>query len=204
MSVTHATRPSQKEVVSHGKSSAELLKSSLVQFYSCNANLEKIIPIINRTSPVSLRLLDHFVVNYSAQHGVSYPVKDQIFEVHKSYDAQLSKYHKTLFDPFRRGDKITLQYNEKERFDTTLAQLCFFRWCIQNKVLEYVEKHLNAINENMKAHLSRTEGDRGGNGSVSSGSLRSRRSSRRSSGSSSLTAVRTSMNGSSKYVVQFD
>lgn len=188
-------------------SSAELLKASLIDFYNCPVNIERILPIINRTSPVSLRLLDHFVVNYSATHAVSYPLKDQIFEVHKSYSAQLGKYHKTLFDPFRRGEKITLQYNGKNCLETTLAQLCFFRWCIQNKVLDYVEKHSHAINENMKIHLSRNGVSDGSSTSTTESSVDSlgrRTSRRRSPGTGSVTAVRTALNGNVKYTVRFN
>lgn len=214
-SATPLTRSRRNQHVSSStSSSAELLQSSLINFYRYPTHFEKILPIINRTSAVSLRLLDHFVVNYSATHGTSYPLNDQIFEVHKSYDAQLNKFHKTLFDPFRRGNKIVLLYNDKERIETTLAQLCFFRWCIQNGVLDYVEKHLHAINENMKLHLSRCHernsdssisgSSSSSSSSTSSASLGRRHTSRRRSQQPTVTARRTPMNGKNKYIVSFD
>lgn len=197
----------------HGQTSptsAELLKAKLCEFYRCLFNVERILPILNRTSPISLRLLDHFVVNYSAQHVVKYRLNDkEIFDVHQSYDAQLSKYHKTLFDPFRRGAKVTLECKDRDppiRIETTLAQLCFFRWCIENRILDYIEKHLNAITDNMKQHLQRTGNvfDTMSSTDSSITSTSSRRGSRRRSSGTDVAARRTSLNGNMKYVVSFD
>lgn len=185
---------------------AEILKAKLCEFYMNTTNVERILPIVNRTSPVSLRLLDHFVVNYAVTHSVAYPLNDkEIFDVHKSYDAQLNKYHKILFDPFRRGEKVTLECADRDppiRIETTLAQLCFFKWCIEYKVLEYVEKHIHAITDNMKQHLAtKVTFDASVDTSGSSGK---RRSSRRRTSSGDLAARRLAMNGRSRFIVTFD
>jgi hypothetical protein len=55
----------------------------------------------------------------------------------------------SLIDPFQRNARIPLIYNGKVH-TTTIAQLCFFRWCIQYKILDYVEKHKCLINDDMK------------------------------------------------------
>ena len=199
--------------------SAELLKSSLVEFYRYPTHLERILPIINRATnqKISLRLLDHFVVNYAAMHQISYALGDKIFEVHKSYDAQLGKYHKTLFDPFRRGgssSRIILCTSDREQIETTLGQLCFFRWCLQNGIIEYVEKHVNAITEHMKFHTTRncllsdrttlTNDSSSISSSSSTGTAGSRRTSRRRSSGNDVIARRTPLNGAQRYVVRFD
>ncbi len=42
-----------------------LLLNNLMKFYNKNNNLDKILPIINGESTISLRLIDWFVTNYS-------------------------------------------------------------------------------------------------------------------------------------------
>ena len=115
-----------------------------------------ILPIINRTSRLSLRLLDYFCVNYAREQRVGYTVDGQYFDVHASYKDQLKSYSKKLFDPFKRHTRIQLKKDSIE-LETTVGQLCFFQWCIDNKVLEYVTEHMDAISEHMKRTLQRPD-----------------------------------------------
>ena len=46
-------------------SRSELLMSSLEVFFRKTENINKILPIINGTSKISLRVIDWFVTNYS-------------------------------------------------------------------------------------------------------------------------------------------
>ena len=39
-----------------------------MKFYNKNNNIDKILPIINGESKISLRLIDWFVTNYSKKH----------------------------------------------------------------------------------------------------------------------------------------
>ena len=43
----------------------ECLKKKLLEFYNKDGNMEKILPIINGESTISLRLVDWFATNYS-------------------------------------------------------------------------------------------------------------------------------------------
>jgi hypothetical protein len=46
---------------------------------------------------------------------------------------------------------MTIHRNDSsDKFVTTLGQLCFFRWCLTHNVLDYVEKNLSVISEDMK------------------------------------------------------
>ena len=47
-----------------------------------------------------------------------------------------------LFDPFRRHERITIAcpLSEKKRLETTVAQLNFFKWAIESKVLDWINK----------------------------------------------------------------
>jgi len=134
-------------------SSDEVLKISLLKFFQKKDHIEKFLPILIRTASISLRLLDYFCVTYCKQHSVSYTISDKYFDVYSSYKNQLNTYSKKKFDPFKRNNRIPLVYNGK-RYYTTIAQLCFFKWCFTYKVIEYVEKHKSEINEEMKSYSS--------------------------------------------------
>ena len=45
-----------------------ILLDNLMKFYTKNNNIDKILPIINGESKISLRLIDWFVTNYSKKH----------------------------------------------------------------------------------------------------------------------------------------
>ena len=46
-----------------------------MKFYSENNNMEKILPIINGQSKLSLRLIDWFATNYSKKYYTVYNIK---------------------------------------------------------------------------------------------------------------------------------
>jgi len=49
---------------------------NLYQFYLCNDNILKILPIITSNSNISIRVLDWFVTNYSKKYNIIYNLKD--------------------------------------------------------------------------------------------------------------------------------
>ena len=130
--------------------SKELLMTSLSKFYTDKTHIEKIIPIINGKSEVSLRLLDWFVTNYSKKTVTNIVLSENVsFNVYLSYRSQLKAYSKQQFDPFRRRDRITFYYEKEEFIETTIGQLNFFRWVIQNNILEYITENLKVIEFDM-------------------------------------------------------
>lgn len=171
------------------------LKVTLLKFFQKKENIERFLPILTRTSSVSLRLLDYFCVTYAKETPVSYFVANKYFDAYASYKNQLHNFSKKKFDPFKRNARIPLCYNGKKYY-TTIAQLCFFKWCLTYNVVDYVEKHKNEINEDMKNTLSRDLGSEMStdeSGSTNSGS-RLGKSSRRKR-SSNITAVATRVIG---------
>jgi hypothetical protein len=129
--------------------SKDLLMNSLSKFYADKTNIEKIAPIINGKSEVSLRLLDWFVTNYSKKTVTNIMQNDEAFNVYLSYRSQLKAYSKQQFDPFRRRDRITFFYEKEESIETTIGQLNFFRWVIQNSILEYISENIKVIELDM-------------------------------------------------------
>ena len=140
-----------------------LLLVSLTRFYSQPGNMQAILPYIEGAHEgrpegqgVSLRLIDWFVTNYSKKYNVvlmSPNAKDlasqQHFNVYLSYRSQLKAYSKQQFDPFRRRDRILFCYRTGCSVETTVGQLNFFRWMLQNRLLDYVERNLDSIENDM-------------------------------------------------------
>lgn len=135
-------QPGGNNTESSAANTTDILKASLLKFFENKDNIGRFLPIINRTSPVSLRILDYFCVNFSRSTQVVYMIMDdKYFDVHSSYKNQLKTFSKKRFDPFRRNGRLTFRY-DTERFDTTIGQLCFFKWCLTHNVLDYVEKNI--------------------------------------------------------------
>lgn len=139
-----------------------LLLDNLLAYYNKNNNLEKILKIINGESLISLRLIDWFATNYSKKFFTVYMLKnsqgeDYRFKVYIDYKLKLKAYSKKRFDPFCRWDRITIPYNKDSMIQTTIGQLNFFRWVLENKILDYIEKHYNEINNDMNKRNSTTK-----------------------------------------------
>ena len=134
--------------------------SWLQEFYTSSGNLEKLLPILQGKSVISLRLIDYFVTNYSKKMNTSYMLNGKHFLIYFNYKRELNAYSKRLFDPFCRRERIMFQAQGVEQFVTTVGQLNFFRWFIEKDILSYIEKHHEDIEKDMvstlKQHYSRT------------------------------------------------
>jgi hypothetical protein len=133
--------------------SKDLLMMSLSKFYNVKSNINKMLPLIEQRSDVSLRLVDWFVTNYAKKNNtvITKELNGNIihFNVYLSYRNQLKAYSKEKFDPFRRNEHILFYYENNKCIETTHGQLNFFRWVIQNDILEYIREHMNVIEQDM-------------------------------------------------------
>lgn len=124
----------------------KLLLVSLNRFYSSKKNLKEISSIILGTSKLSLRLIDWYVTTHCKRHNIVYILNNnEYFNVYLNYRSQLKAFKKTQFDPFRRRERITFSVDNDNNVYTTIGQLNFFRWAIQNKILKTIEKNLNHL-----------------------------------------------------------
>ena len=127
----------------------------LQDFYNQPGRLEEVLPVLTGTSPVSLRLIDWFVTNYSKKFNTCYPLEEsdgssRVFMVHFHYKRELKAYSKQLFDPFCRNDRIRFQvYGHPPIEETTVGQLNFFRWAIEKGVLGHILEHAADIERDM-------------------------------------------------------
>ena len=131
-----------------------LLLNTLNTFYQKDNNIDKMLSIINGQSSISLRLVDWFVTNYSKKHFVIYPLNNTRFKVYDDYKLKLRAYSKKRFDPFCRWERITIPYKDNVSMQTTIGQLNFFKWALENKIIGYIEEHYEAIEKDMNARNS--------------------------------------------------
>ena len=156
----------------------ELLKIKLLEFYD-EGNLNILLPIINQQTRLSLRSLDWFVTNYCKKYNINYPLKkpdgDTIsYFPFKSYKSQLKAYSKKYCDPFCRRTRVFFDYRNKNitefksnfKFDhkeyilTTIGQLNFFRFAIQDDIIKYAIEHIEEIERDMNSTLKNRENEK--------------------------------------------
>ena len=141
-----------------------ILLKSLDNYYSNDNKIEQFNDYVNGTKKISLRIIDWFVTNYSKKYNVFYEVYripdggisfeengnelyNQINIFH-AYKSQLKSYSKKKFDPFCRKERIN--FNCKDyNIETTLGQLNFFKWALDNMVLEYITENYSHIENDM-------------------------------------------------------
>lgn len=133
----------------------QLLFNKLTDYYTQDSRLDSILPIINGTSELSIRIIDWFVTNYSKQYYTVYMIEDKTnnlfrrFKVYNDYKLKLKAYSKKRFDPFCRRERIYIPYKNNTHVQTTLGQLNFFKWAIENNIILYIKDHLREIEEDM-------------------------------------------------------
>ena len=136
----------------------DLLMKNLLEFYQKDGNLDKILSIINVEAKISLRLIDLFATNYSKKHYVVYTIqrktRKERFKVYVDYKLKLRAYSKKRFDPFCRWDRVTIPYKDDTCIQTTIGQLNFFRWALENKILDYVRDNFDPIERDMNRRNS--------------------------------------------------
>ena len=142
-----------------------LLIIPITKFFSNRDMLNKIITILKGES-ISLRLIDWFVTNYCKKFNILYNLNDfkgeqpdkskdeiQSFDnfiiIHNNYKGQLKAYSKKNFDPFCRRNRIRFYYEDNKYFITTVGQLNFFKWALENYIIDYIENHIKSIDADM-------------------------------------------------------
>jgi hypothetical protein len=138
-----------------------LLLNNLMEFYKNKDKLNKMLSIINGESKISLRIVDWFVTNYSKKYYTVYdlhlpdsPEETRRFKVYNDYKLKLKAYSKKRFDPFCRWERITVPYSDSLYMETTIGQLNFFKWALDNRIIEYIEEHYQEIEKDMNMRNS--------------------------------------------------
>ena len=135
----------------------DLLLSNLLAFYNRDNNLRTMLQVVAGETRVSLRIVDWFVTNYAKKYYTVYniPANPSIgalarrFKVYCDYKLKLKAYSKKRFDPFCRWDRISIPYTARSSVQTTIGQLNFFKWIIEDEVIQYIEDHYEEIENDM-------------------------------------------------------
>ena len=152
----------------HSQTQNELLLTNLLDFYKKEDHMDRFMKIINGESAVSLRIIDWFVTNFAKKNFTVYsiPAKNRCstvingeenmerFKVFHHYKLELKAYSKVRFDPFSRRERIMIPYTNDTSLQTTIGQLNFFKWAIENQVLEYIENNYDEIELDMNSRNS--------------------------------------------------
>jgi hypothetical protein len=137
----------------------ELLLNNLMNFYKDNNNLTRMLKIITGESKISLRIVDWFATNYAKKNYTLYEIVNAVgvplrFKVYFDYKLKLKAYSKKRFDPFCRWDRISIPYKDGTCIETTIGQLNFFKWAIENKIIDYIETNYDVIEKDMNTRNS--------------------------------------------------
>lgn len=135
----------------------DILLQKLMRFYEEQDNLKQMLSIINGTSKVSLRIVDWFSTNYSKKNYTI--IENSItprFKVYDDYKLKLKAYSKKRFDPFCRWERIQVPVVKGSDycFETTIGQLNFFKWALENGIIDFIEKNYDIIEKDMNSNNS--------------------------------------------------
>ena len=151
-----------------------LLLESLISYYS--KNISVLTNIITQKNTLSLRILDWLVTNYAKKNNIVYKIYtssgETNFNIYLDYKNQLKAYSKKYFDPFCRRERIVINttnlswtiYDENNKLQrenteliTTVGQLNFFKWFIENKVLNFAIENIKLIDKDMIDTLDKSK-----------------------------------------------
>jgi len=157
-----------------------LLFTKIKKFFNEKDNVQELLDIIEGNTKLSLRIIDWFVTNYSKKNFiVIHNKKKQIerftagrvspktkkkleekfeeFNVHLNYKSQLKSFQKKQFDPFCRRQRLNFYYSTEKFIVTTVGQLNFFKWAIENNILKYIRENLNEIEKDMNQNIKKNK-----------------------------------------------
>lgn len=138
----------------------DLLLNNLLDFYKDEKNLDRMLQIITGESRISLRIVDWFATNYAKKYYTLYTINEsgnnveRRFKVYVDYKLKLKAYSKKRFDPFCRWERISIPYKNGQYIETTIGQLNFFKWALENKVVDYINDNYETIEKDMNSRNS--------------------------------------------------
>jgi hypothetical protein len=137
----------------------DLLMNNLMEYYKDEKQLDRMLKIITGDCKISLRIVDWFATNYAKKYYTLFDILqangvNKRFKVYVDYKLKLKAYSKRRFDPFCRWDRISVPYKNGTCIETTLGQLNFFKWALENKVIDYIEENYETIEKDMNSRNS--------------------------------------------------
>jgi hypothetical protein len=130
-----------------------------MEYYKDEGQLDRMLKIITGECKISLRIVDWFATNYAKKYYTLFDIpmangSFKRFKVYVDYKLKLKAYSKRRFDPFCRWDRISVPYKNGTCIETTLGQLNFFKWALENKVIDFIEENYETIEKDMNSRNS--------------------------------------------------
>ena len=143
---------------------SKILLDSLLEFYRDPQHALYFKELLIKSDGLSLRMLDWFVTDYAKEKKIIYKKKNgKQFFVHVGYKSGLKGFQKKYFDPFCRTERIDVNIAETP-ITTTIAQLNFVKWCIQNQIIDYITTNKQTLQEQMKTKNKIKSNNKNGHG----------------------------------------
>ena len=121
-----------------------MLYQSLIK--SKASYIDKFMKIIVQNK-LKIIIIEYFITNYSKKHQIIIKrSNNDFFYINDEYKNQLKSFNKKFFDPYKRNNKFELEHN-KQIIITTVGQMNFFKWAIENQIINYIEEHYKEIVE---------------------------------------------------------
>lgn len=140
-------------------SSARLYEDESQQYFREHPNhllrMYQLLHPEGAAKPVcSIRLIEYFVSHYVVDNNVHYrvPTQETPLFVADSYQQYMLQHHKTFFDPCKRVRCLQMTLPNGEQFSTTVGQMLFFKWFLEERVLDYLEAHLEEVQTAFRAY----------------------------------------------------
>ncbi|SVD29592.1 uncharacterized protein METZ01_LOCUS382446, partial [marine metagenome] len=115
-----------------------MLYQSLIK--SKASYIDKFMKIIVQNK-LKIIIIEYFITNYSKKHQIIIKrSNNDFFYINDEYKNQLKSFNKKFFDPYKRNNKFELEHN-KQIIITTVGQMNFFKWAIENQIINYIEEH---------------------------------------------------------------
>ena len=206
----------------------DLLLNKIKKFFKEEDNIKELLEIVEGKTKLSLRIIDWFVTNYSKKNLIiihnkkkqierfgngsskispktkrKLEAKYEEFNVHLNYKAQLKSFQKRQFDPFCRRQRINFYYTNDKHIVTTVGQLNFFKWAIENNILQYIKDNIDTIEKDMNTNIKKSKSLKNKNtNGVSKGLCETKTRQKRRELSNSATKTINKIN--SEIVLDFD
>uniref|UniRef100_A0A6C0H627 Uncharacterized protein n=1 Tax=viral metagenome TaxID=1070528 RepID=A0A6C0H627_9ZZZZ len=133
----------------------EILLVKLEDYYKDSDKKEEMFRYITNHYGISLRLIDWCVTNFSKNNKISYNINTingtKRVVIYDEYKNKLKSYSKQLFDPFCRHVRIKFHYKDNIYFETTLGQLNFFKWILEDEIDKYLRENYKEIEKDMNS-----------------------------------------------------
>ena len=147
-------RQQLRELVKSRIFTEEIIRNVVIQLNNENSDAPR------------LRAYDWAVTNYAKGNPKAMLIQFSggnatIVDPNLSYEGELRRHHRLLFDPFRRGTHIFFDIDGIIH-RTTVGQLTFIKWCLENGVDKYVEENLSSIRSHMSNATKKSRENKGG------------------------------------------